>query len=85
MIELAVVAEQGNPKLKGHDGGTAKSIRVVETMSPTAVQPSSKHWWEDRSVLAGVALFVTMNAVAKGILTLMETIATPMYQVRWVL
>jgi hypothetical protein len=45
----------------------------------TTLEPA---FWEDRLVLAGVALFIVMNAVAKGVLTLMETIASPLFKVQ---
>ena len=56
---------------------TASTIKAQRIVLSRKGEP----FWTDKTILLGVMLFVTMNAVAKGILTLMETIATPLYQV----
>lgn len=74
------------------DGGDEQSTLLeARLLSAAATTGAAEHaaslrqhtaFWADPIVLAGVALFVTMNGVAKGILTLMETIASPLYEAR---
>jgi hypothetical protein len=69
---VAASSPTGASSVSGRVPGTAQS-------APASKPPTAPGFLSDRFVLAGVVVFIVINGVAKGVLTLMETIAAPLF------